>query len=97
MTEIRVRPGLSPLVGPDTYPTDEDLAAAAAHDPVVTVNTDKWRSRALALTRHALEVIRLPELGQAVMIERINEFRWALTASTDPIPDYRNEQRHSAN
>ncbi|GAB2873892.1 CHAT domain-containing protein [Streptomyces deserti] len=81
VSRARELPGLEDFLRP---PSVERLRAAAAHGPVVVVNTSTLRCDALVLTREDLHVVPLPGLrlaGEDGLLERADALLTALSSA----------------
>ncbi|GAA1013205.1 hypothetical protein Aple_016920 [Acrocarpospora pleiomorpha] len=63
-------------------PTLDELQAQAGAGPIVTFNISPVRSDALILTRLGVAPLHLPDLDQATLTDKINDFHQALADST---------------
>ncbi|MFM9499033.1 caspase, EACC1-associated type [Streptomyces galilaeus] len=76
LTLIRQVPGFERFL---LTPTVEELSKAAEAGPVVTVNVSRYRTDALILSSHGLEVLPLHALTPDTLRQRTEEFLAAVT------------------
>lgn len=81
LTRIRACDGFGSFGLP---PTVHELVAEAASGPVVTFNISRYRSDALLLTANGITSIELPALTRNAVLDRVNAFHQALSATTNP-------------
>lgn len=65
-------------------PANDELFAAAAHGPVVTLNVGQYRSDALLLTESRIIPLELPSLDYDGAADRVAAFHDALEAAVSP-------------
>lgn len=81
VTDIRAQPGFDRFLLP--LPAAE-LAAAAAHGPVVLLNVSDIRSDAILLTSEGVQLVPLRELTQANVANQVDTFMTALAEVPHP-------------
>ncbi|WP_205718515.1 CHAT domain-containing protein [Actinomadura sp. WMMA1423] len=84
LARIRALKGFASFAQP---PAAQDLLDQATGGPVVVFNISSHRSDALLLTTSGITALQLPGLDQATVIDQVNTFHQALTATTDPDAD----------
>ncbi|WP_135236512.1 hypothetical protein [Nocardia sp. CS682] len=82
IAEIRRVPGLHSFLKPPDV--SELLAAAPQTGPIIVVNVSGLGSDALIIEHAALRSIALPDLSETELTARTDQFRTAVTNSTDP-------------
>ncbi len=93
VARARELPGLGDFLRP---PSPESLRAAAAHGPVVVVNTSALRCDAIIVTRTGLRTVPLPDLrlhGEDGLLERSTALREALSPTAGSPPSAWRTQR----
>jgi CHAT domain-containing protein/tetratricopeptide (TPR) repeat protein len=76
LASIRCLPGFEQFLRPPRI--SELLSAASGYGPVVIVNVSGLRCDALLLAEGKVEILPLPQLNQAEVIQRVDEFRSAV-------------------
>jgi hypothetical protein len=73
-----------------------ELLPAAAEGPLVLINVAELRSDALILTSSGVEVLPLPELAPAAVVDQANRFLASLAEAQHPDPGFDPARRDAA-
>jgi tetratricopeptide (TPR) repeat protein len=90
---IRSLPGFDRFL---LAPRVTDLLAAATHGPLVSINVARLRADALILTTSGVDVLPLPEVVPAAVVEQVNKFLGAVADVENPDPALDPARREAA-